>query len=126
MQLNEDRNATHITFVRVVWGDLPFASVNMWSKADFSTGFIICSITVSCKQHSGQFNLKFQFEISFLYKCWRGQWSNVKWKITILLFEQSIPFPAIPPSCPTSGKHATMTLLFHKERSKVTDTENIS
>lgn len=28
------------------------------------TGFI-CSITVSCKQHSGQLNLKFQFEIFF-------------------------------------------------------------
>lgn len=44
--------------------------------------------SVSCKQHSGQLNQKFQFEIFFsflVYKCWREQWSETKWKTTISL-----------------------------------------
>lgn len=42
-------------------------------------------------------------------------------------FENLNPIPAAPPPPPSlSEKHALMTLLFQKERSKVTDTENKS
>lgn len=76
-----------------------FASINTFQKA----GFIVCSITVSPKQHSGHFNLKFQFEISLFFSLFffvqmlKSSGLTPSGKITIVAFEHFHDIPSGPP-----------------------------